>query len=88
MNKITTRKLAIAGVLIAVGVVCSPLNFPVGASKCFPVQHLINIIASVFLGPFYGVIMAFITSLLRLATGYTSCISGKYVRCTYRRIVL
>ena len=35
MNKITTRKLAIAGVLIAVGVVCSPLNFPVGASKCF-----------------------------------------------------
>ena len=69
MNKITTRKLAIAGVLIAVGVVCSPLNFPVGASKCFPVQHLINIIASVFLGPFYGVIMAFITSLLRLATG-------------------
>ena len=58
MNKITTRKLAIAGVLIAVGVVCSPLNFPVGASKCFPVQHLINIIASVF-----------ITSLLRLATG-------------------
>ena len=62
MNKITTRKLAIAGVLIAVGVVCSPLNFPVGASKCFPVQHLINIIASVFLGPFYGVIMAFITS--------------------------
>ena len=54
MNKITTRKLAIAGVLIAVGVVCSPLNFPVGASKCFPVQHLINII---------------ITSLLRLATG-------------------
>ena len=69
MNKITTRKLAIAGVLIAVGVVCSPLNFPVGASKCFPVQHLINIIASVFLGPFYGVIMAVITSLLRLATG-------------------
>ena len=69
MNKITTRKLAIAGVLISVGVVCSPLNFPVGASKCFPVQHLINIIASVFLGPFYGVIMAFITSLLRLATG-------------------
>ena len=61
MNKITTRKLAIAGVLIAVGFVCSPLNFPVGASKCFPVQHLINIMASVFLGPFYGVIMAFIT---------------------------
>lgn len=69
MNRVTTRKLAVAGVLIAVGVVCSPLYFPVGASKCFPIQHLINIIAAVFLGPLYGVIMAFITSLLRLATG-------------------
>lgn len=69
MNKTTTRKLAAAGVLIAIGVVCSPLYFPVGASKCFPIQHLINIIAAVFLGPFYGVIMAFLTSALRLATG-------------------
>lgn len=78
MNKITTRKLAIAGVLIAVGVVCSPLNFPVGASKCFPVQHLINIIASVFLGPFlrsdYGIYH--ITSSSCNGYGYTSCISG------------
>lgn len=69
MNKISVKKLAAAGVLIAVGVVCSPLYFPVGASKCFPIQHLINIIAAVYLGPFYGVIMAFLTSALRLATG-------------------
>ncbi len=69
MKKISTKKLAAAGVLIAVGVVCSPLYFPVGASKCFPVQHLINIIASVFLGPLYAVAMAAVTSALRLATG-------------------
>lgn len=69
MNKITTKKIAAAGVLIAAGVICSPLNFPVGAAKCFPVQHLINIIASVFFGPVYAVLMAFITSALRLATG-------------------
>lgn len=69
MNKISIKKLAVAGVLIAVGVVCSPLYFPVGASKCFPIQHLINVIAAVYLGPFYGVIMAFLTSALRLATG-------------------
>lgn len=69
MNKISIKKLAAAGVLIAVGVVCSPLYFPIGASKCFPVQHLINIIASVFLGPLYAVLMAFLTSALRLATG-------------------
>lgn len=69
MKKLSVRKIAAAGVLIAAGVICSPLCFPVGASKCFPVQHLINIIASVFLGPSYAVIMAFITSVLRLATG-------------------
>lgn len=69
MKKITTKKLAIAGLLIAIGVICSPLAIPVGASKCFPVQHLINILAAVFLGPFYGFTMAFITSFLRLAAG-------------------
>ncbi len=66
MNK-TTKKLAVAGILVALGVVLSPLAIPVGASKCFPVQHMVNVLAAVFLGPFYGVIMAFLTSLLRLA---------------------
>ena len=68
MNK-TTKKLAVAGILVALGVVLSPLAIPVGASKCFPVQHMVNVLAAVFLGPFYGVIMAFLTSLLRMAFG-------------------
>lgn len=68
MNK-TTKKLAIAGILVAVGVICSPLGFPFLGSKCAPVQHLINVLAAVFLGPLYGVLMAFVTSCLRLATG-------------------
>lgn len=69
MKKSTTRSLALAGILIAVGVVCSPLSIPIGASKCFPVQHLVNILSAVILGPFYGVIMAFITSCIRIAIG-------------------
>lgn len=69
MKKSTTRNLALAGILIALGVVCSPLSIPIGASKCFPVQHLVNIIAAVILGPFYGVVMAFITSCIRMAIG-------------------
>lgn len=71
MNK-TTKKLAVAGILIAVGVVCSPLGFPCFGAKCAPVQHMINVIAAVFLGPLYGVLMAFVTSCLRLATGLGS----------------
>lgn len=69
MKKSTTRSLALAGILIAVGVVCSPLSIPIGASKCFPVQHLVNILSAVILGPFYGVIMAFIISCIRIAIG-------------------
>lgn len=59
------RKLAMAAMLVAVAVVCSPLSIPVGASKCFPVQHLVNIIGGVFLGPWYATGMAFCTSLIR-----------------------
>lgn len=69
MKEINTRKLALTGILIAVAVVCSPLSIPIGASRCFPVQHLVNILCAVFLGPFYGVAGAFITSLIRLMLG-------------------
>lgn len=69
MNKSIARKVAFAGILIAVCVICSPLSIPVGASKCFPVQHLVNILAAVILGPFYGVVMAFLTSLIRILIG-------------------
>ena len=44
------KKLALAGILVAVGIVCSPLSIPVGASKCAPIQHFINILSGVFWG--------------------------------------
>lgn len=69
MKKVNVRKLALAGILVAVGIVCSPLSIPVGASKCAPVQHFINILGGVFLGPGYSVGMAFVTSLLRNLMG-------------------
>ena len=75
MDNKTTRKLAFAGILIAVGVVCSPLSIPVGASKCFPVQHMVNVLAAVLLGPWYGVGMAFITSLIRVLIGTGSLLA-------------
>lgn len=70
MNKrISIQKLAIAGVLIALGVVFSTFSFPIGVSKCAPVQHMINVIAATVLGPWYGVGMAFVTSLIRVMMG-------------------
>ncbi len=60
-----TKKLALAGVLCAVAVVGSLFSVPVLGSKCAPVQHMVNILCAVLLGPWYGVAAAFLASLLR-----------------------
>lgn len=49
--KTNSKKLALAGVLCAVAVVGSMLQFPVFGSQCAPVQHMVNVICAVFLGP-------------------------------------
>ena len=72
MKKTDVKKLAIAGVLCAVAVVGSTISFPVFGSKCAPVQHMVNILCAVFLGPFYGVGVAFCASLLRNLMGLGS----------------
>ena len=43
----------------AVAVVGSLFSFPVFGSKCSPVQHMVNILCSVLLGPWYSVGAAF-----------------------------
>ena len=68
-KKVSIQKLAISGVLIALAVVLSGFSIPIGASKCFPIQHMVNVIAGTLLGPWYAVGMAFVTSLIRLIMG-------------------
>lgn len=68
----TTKKVAMAGVLTAAAVAGSLLSFPVAGSKCAPVQHMVNVVAAVFLGPWWGVAIAFCTSLLRNLMGLGS----------------
>ena len=72
MKKTNTKKLAIAGVYIAVAVVGSLFSFPVLGSKCAPVQHMVNILCAVTLGPYYGVAAAFAASLIRNLLGLGS----------------
>ena len=69
------KKLTVAGVLVAVGVACSTFSIPVGASRCFPIQHMVNVIAGVLLGPLYACTMAFCTSLLRVLLGTGSLLA-------------
>jgi energy coupling factor transporter S component ThiW len=67
----SVKKLSLAGILVAIGVICSTFYIPIGVSKVFPIQHFINVLAGILLGPVYAVGMAFVTSLLRnlLGTG-------------------
>ena len=66
------KTLALASVLTAVAVVGSAFSFPVFGSKCAPVQHMVNILCAVLLGPWYGVGVAFVASLLRNLLGLGS----------------
>lgn len=63
------KKITYSAIFIAIGVVCSPFNIPLGFAKCFPVQHLINVICAILLGPIYAVSCAFAISFLRNIMG-------------------
>lgn len=76
-----TRKLALAGLLTAVAVVGGMFSIPIGAAKCSPVQHMVNVIAGVLLGPWYGLGSAFVASLIRnlIGTGSLLAFPGSMV---------
>ena len=75
MKNHSTKKLALAAVLAAVAVVGSTFSFPVLGSKCAPVQHMVNILCAILLGPWYGVSVAFVASLLRNLLGLGSLLA-------------
>ena len=72
MKAFSTKKLALAGMLCALAVVGSVFSFPIFGSKCAPVQHMVNILCAVLLGPYYGIGVAFVASLLRNLLGLGS----------------
>ncbi len=71
-----TYKLALSGLLIALGVLTGSLFFiPIGVIKAFPIQHLINVLSAVLLGPLYAVANAFLISLFRNLIGSGSLLA-------------
>ena len=67
--KSNTKKLTMAAFFVALGVVFSFVNIPVGLAKCYPIQHMVNVLSAVLLGPLYSVLVAFCTSLIRNMSG-------------------
>ena len=70
--KLNLKKLIVAAVFAAVAVVGSTISFPVLGAKCAPIQHMINVLGAVLLGPGYGVLSAFVASLIRNLLGLGS----------------
>jgi energy coupling factor transporter S component ThiW len=71
-----TKKLTLSAMLIAIGTLTGHLLYiPVGVSKMFPVQHTINVLSGVLLGPGYAVLNAFSISLLRNLFGTGSLLA-------------
>lgn len=68
--------------MVAIGTLTSHMFYiPIGLAKVFPMQHLINVLSAVLLGPYYAVAQAFTVSLLRnmLGTGSPFAFPGSMI---------
>ncbi|MEH7336343.1 energy coupling factor transporter S component ThiW [Neobacillus drentensis] len=77
-----THKLTLTAMMIAIGTISSSLvSIPIGFTKVFPVQHFLNVLSAVLLGPYYAVAQAFCVSLLRnlMGTGSVFAFPGSMV---------
>ncbi|MEM3891187.1 MAG: energy coupling factor transporter S component ThiW [Nitrososphaerales archaeon] len=68
---VRAKKVALLAVFIALGVALSiyPGSIPVGPTKVFPFQHMINGILGVILGPWYAAVAALVIGVLRISIG-------------------
>lgn len=71
-----TRKLVVMAMLVSIGVMGSIfIWFPAGVAKAYPVQHAINVIAAICLGPVNAVLIALLTAIIRILTGTGSLLA-------------
>ena len=82
-------KLTVLSMLVALGVVISPILRVVG--MC-PMAHFINIVCSVFMGPWYSLLCATLIGIIRMATmgipplALTGAVFGAFLSGVFYRI--
>ncbi len=64
-----TRMIAYGVALAALALALAPISIPTGLAKVSPTQHFINVISGALIGPWWGLAVALVTSLLRNALG-------------------
>lgn len=71
-----TNKLTLSAMFVSLGVVLGSFVYiPIGVSRCFPIQHTVNILSAILLGPIYSTGIAFSISLLRNILGIGSLLA-------------
>lgn len=75
MNNKQLKKMILTAIFAGIAVVGSTFSFPIMGAKCAPVQHLINVLSAVILGPVYALGQAFVASLIRNLAGLGSLLA-------------
>lgn len=67
----SSRRVVLSAFLIALGFLLSffPGSIPIGPTRVFPFQHMINAVAGVILGPGYAAFIALSVGILRISAG-------------------
>lgn len=85
MKQWNKKKMCFASMIVAVGVIGSNFYIPIGPAKCLPIQHMINVVGGILLGPAYSVAIAFLISTIRILLGmgtllaYSGSMSGAFL---------
>jgi energy coupling factor transporter S component ThiW len=60
----SVRLFTYTALFAALAVLGSFIHFPIGPVKVFPFQHAINVVAGIMIGPWYGMLAAFLAALV------------------------
>ena len=88
-EKSKAQKIALSGVLIGISVIFGTFSIPIGVAKISPVQHFVNVVGAITLGPVYALLNAFVTSLIRniMGTGSLLAFPGSMVGALFAGIL-
>lgn len=80
-EKSKAQKIALSGVLIGISVIFGTFSIPILGAKISPIQHFVNVVGAITLGPIYAISNAFIASLIRniMGTGTLLAFPGSMV---------
>ena len=70
-----SKKITLSGLFVAIAVIMSGLHMQIGVAKIFPIQHMVNLVSAILLGPVYAVMIAFVTSFIRVSIGMGSLLA-------------